>query len=471
MTLTRRGVLGASALAGTWIGLPKALRTWRPSSLGAPQAVVMWSGDATQTTVELTALTQGGTLVGPAIATNGAMDGAVLLPAAPPDQHSWNKWHASGLPAGTEYFWRLADTSTYGRPQFFGPVARFKTLQPIGKPCTIKRAFGTCTRNDTTSHHVDPAAFMDIIEWGPDRVGHHGDLGYPGGLTRHPGTHVKALGKSLQVRGMAGTDHSAGILQLFCMDYIHSDHDTNSGNNRPNHNDPVTAASIAAWQQMVPFRQADREYPTHGLWRSEVEGRVRFIKLDYRSIDRSNSIGQHPASPTSTMLGATQRAWLMAELKAAAVAGQLVVLLTDSSWNGQCPNPVPLTLSDKMPAYQHERDLISDTAAELGLDMIIVHGDTHLMLQDETHEKNGFVVIGCSPFDQLAQGHFQDSYDWVYPPGQPETGGTLKVQQYQRLVWTDDGTAITFTATARDCSTGEAGRSLRTLTRTYRPGS
>ncbi|MDX6308988.1 MAG: hypothetical protein QOI06_2034 [Nocardioidaceae bacterium] len=471
MTFTRRGVLGAGALAGAWIGLPKALRTWRQSSGGAPQVLVLWSGDATQTTVELTALTQGGTSVGPAIATNSDMAGAVFLPAAPPDQHSWNRWHASGLRAGTQYFWQLVDTSTVGRPLFFGPIARFKTLQPIGKPCTIKRAFGTCTQNDTPSQHVDPAAFVDIIEWGPDRVGHHGDLGYPAGLTRHPGTHVKALTKNLQVRGMSGTDHAAGILQLFCMDYIRSDHDTNSGNNLPNYHDPVTAASIVAWQEMVPFRQADSEYPTHGLWRSEVEGRVRFIKLDYRSIDRSNSIGEHPASLSSTMLGATQLTWLKDELLAAAVARQLVVLLTDSSWNGVCPNPVPMSLSDKMPAYQHERDHISDFAAAIGVDMIIVHGDTHLMLQDETHEKNGFVVIGCSPFDQLAQGHFQDSYDWVYPPGQPATRGTVKAQQYQRLVWADDGTTITFTATARDCSKGAAARSMRTLTRTYRPGS
>ena len=86
--------------------------------------------------------------------------------------------------------------------------------------------------------------------------------------------------------------------------------------------------------------------------------------------------------------------------------------------------------------------------SRLGKNMIIVHGDTHLLLQDWTHEENGFVVIGCSPFDQTAQGHFQDAYDWVWPVGMPEIGGGLFVQQYHRLTWSDDGSAITFTAEA-----------------------
>jgi hypothetical protein len=168
------------------------------------------------------------------------------------------------------------------------------------------------------------------------------------------------------------------------------------------------------------------------------------------------------------MLGSTQLGWLQDERTAAAGAHQLVVLFTDSSWNGVCPDPVPLTCSDKMPAYQVERDAISDFAASLGLSMIIVHGDSHLLLHDETHERNGFVVVWCSPFDQRAQGHFQDSYDWVFPPGQPETGGTLEVEQYQRLTWADDGTTITFTADAQACW-GDSPGTVRTRTRSYTP--
>ncbi|MDX6309300.1 MAG: alkaline phosphatase [Nocardioidaceae bacterium] len=423
---------------------------------------IQWAGDAMQSTVEVSALTHAATLIGPAISPNPDMFEAVIVSPVPPGADGWNRWHVEGLVPGTAYYWQLLDLPDEGDPQPVGSVAAFATLKAARVPCTVRRAVGSCTCNGHQGEAANPAAFEDVLRWAPDRIMHLGDMGYPTHLTRLTDSHVQSMTHQLQAPGMGE------LLSRFCLDYIHSDHDTNSGNNLPNYNDPVTEANIRAWQHMVPFRQTDVNTPPHGLWRSEVEGRIRFVKLDYRSIERTDSIGKDPLDPRSSMLGATQLAWLQDELKTAAVAGELAVLMTDSSWNGRCPDPVTPTYSDKMPAYQFERDLISDFAAQLGLDMIIVHGDTHLLLHDEGHEKNGFVVVGGSPFDQRAQGHFQDSYDWVYPPGQPELGGTLAVQQYQRLTWVDDGTAITFTAEARSCTGGEP-RTVHTLTRTYTP--
>lgn len=462
MSLDRRSVLRVGASAVVAAVARKLLPGRREAGPALASATVLWAGDALQTTVELTCLTVGAASLAPTISLNRDMSGAVVLPAAARGSFGWNRWHADGLEAGRPYFWQLTDSSGGGDPQPFGPIATFTTLREAGQPCTIRRVAGSCSKSAGGPAAANPAAYDDIIAWSPDRMTHLGDLGYQTGLTSQVGTHVQALNRNLQMPGISEA------LPLFCVDYIHSDHDTNGGNNLPNYHDPVTKASLRAWRLMVPSRLADVREPIHGVWRSEVEGRVRFLKLDYRSVDRTDSIGRSPTDPTSSMLGATQLRWVRAELAAAAAARQLVVLLTDSAWNGVAPDPVDVYSSDKMPAYQHQRDLVSDWAAQLGLSMVIIHGDTHLLLHDETHERNGFVVVGCAPLDQLAQGLFQDSADWVYPPGQPPVGGTMEVQQYQRLTWADDGTTITFTAEARSCSDA-GGDTVHVLTRTYVP--
>jgi phosphodiesterase/alkaline phosphatase D-like protein len=270
------------------------------------------------------------------------------------------------------------------------------------------------------------------------------------------------------------------VLAVCCMDYIISDHDDNgTGNsNLPNLNDPITMTSIQAWQQVVPARMDDTQDPPHGRWRSDVEGNVRFLKLDTRSIDKSDTVSTptDPRSPDSTMLGATQLTWVKGQIDAAAAAHQLVILYSDPAWNGVSPGPpIPVTYCDKWPSYIYERDLISDYAAAAGAQLFIVFGDSHGLQQDDgTNEKNGFASICCGPLDQELHMHYQDSNQFNYPSGILDEGGPYRhAQQYQRLtISQDEGSPqITVVAEARDCSPVVDGTPLTvaTLTKTYTP--
>jgi hypothetical protein len=261
------------------------------------------------------------------------------------------------------------------------------------------------------------------------------------------------------------------------MDYVASDHDTNGSgkSNRPNYNDPITAANILAWQQVVPARMEDTRTPVQGRYRADVEGNVRFVKLDTRSVDKTDTTSHKtdPRGKQSSMLGATQLLWLEQQIDAAVEQHQLVVLFSDCTWNGISPGPpIPVSFSDKWPSYIYERDLISDYAASAGAQLFIVYGDSHGLQQDDgTNEKNGFASIGVGPLDSPLHMHYQDSNQWNYPDGIEEGGGPYRsAQHYQRLtiVQEDGSSTITVTADARDCSVETGGpQTVRTMVKTY----
>lgn len=439
-----------------------------PTPMQRVSGTGIWSGDATQSTVEIAGYTNGVASVGLAVSANPDLSDATLRTGEPPNAGGWNRWSLSGLTAGTRSYYQLRDTTDEADPEPIGDVGSFRTLQAEGMPCTTRIAVGSCAQTAPTN----TAAFDDIVAWAPDRTVHLGDFGYPFDLSRNPVRHMNNWSRNSVDPGIHGVQ-TAG-----CMDYIISDHDGNGtgSSNLPTYNDPVVKASLAAWQQVVPARMEDTQAPPHGRWRAEVEGNVRFVKLDTRSIDRTDvtRAAVDPASPGSTMLGAAQLAWLKDQIAAAAAAHQLVILFTDSAWNGTTPGPpIPASFSDKWPSYQYERDLISDYAAAHGVQLFIVFGDSHGLQQDDgSNEKNGFAAICCGPFDQNLHMHYQDSYQWSYPDGIADYGGPYRpAQQYQRLTITqeDGSSSVTVMAEARDCSPVVDGtpRTVRTMVKTY----
>jgi hypothetical protein len=159
-------------------------------------------------------------------------------------------------------------------------------------------------------------------------------------------------------------------------------------------------------------------------------------------------------------------------------------MFTDPAWNGTCDDVIdskgagtgiPVSYSDKWPAYQFERDLISDYAAGVSpvaarVDMVIAYGDSHILQQDDgTNEKNGYATICCGPADQTLHGHFQASAQWNYPAGILEGGHNYRhAQQYQRLTVAQVGHTVTVTADAMDCTDGFGSSSpIRTLTKSF----
>jgi phosphodiesterase/alkaline phosphatase D-like protein len=475
--LNRRELLrlGGSALAALFAmrhslgGEESKTSRSRVGRQASPEDVttLSWAGDATQNTVEISAYTVGATSVGLAVSLNPDMTGATLLSSSPPNAAGWNKWSVPDLVPYTQYYHQLTDTLPDQDPQPIGDISSFWTLRPSGVACTSRIAVGCCEHND------DPVtyAFDDIVTWAPDRFLHIGDLGYPNDLSTDQTTHMNNWSQSCSHPGVRA------VQAITCMDYVASDHDTNGSgqSNRPNYHDPITAANILAWQQVVPARMEDTRVPVQGRYRADVEGNVRFVKLDTRSLDKTDTTA-HKTDPRwkqSSMLGSTQLSWLKQQIDQAVEQHQLIVLFSDCAWNGTSPGPpIPTSFSDKWPSYIYERDLISDYAASVGAQLFIVYGDSHGLQQDDgTNEKNGFASIGVGPLDSPLHMHYQDSNQWNYPDGILDGGGPYRsAQHYQRLtiVQEDGSSTITVTADARDCSVETGGpQTVRTMVKTY----
>ncbi len=437
----------------------------------APTVITAWAGDALQTTVQLSARTHSFTSVGIAVSLNADMSSPTYYPVADTGIPGWNQAVPDGLAPGTQYSWQATNTLADGTVQLVGPVSRFRTLYDVGTGCTTKIAVGSCKQSAPSS----VAVWDDMAGWVPDRVMDLGDFGYPGYLTPDLETHVRNWAWNAQDTGRKA------IQALCAVDYVISDHDVNGGEtaqgNAPTFMDPTTMASLLAWEQTVPARMEDVQVPRHGRWRAEVEGNVRYLKVDTRTIDKTDNTTTptDPTSPDSTMLGATQLAWWKGQIDAAAEARQLVVMFTDPGWNGVSPGPpIPFTYADKWPSYSFERDLMSDYAAsKLGPNLFIAYGDSHLIQQDDGFsEKNGFASICCGPLHQNLHAHFQDESQFNYPTDIVEGGGKARDgMMYQRLTITQlPGEAtVTVTAEARDCTPGTAGTPLTvlTMTKTY----
>lgn len=467
--VTRREFLSLTAAAAGAVifsdHMPAGYRSAGRRARKSDAQGFLWTGDATQTTVEVSSHTEGASSVGLAISPSPDMSDATFFQSFPPNPVGWNKWSVSGLSPGTRYYASAVDSNGV----FFGSRATFWTLQPIGVPCTIRLAAASCAKAPT-----NPAAFNDIVAWAPDRFMHLGDFGYPQNLSDNPYTHMRNWAKQ-------GADVGIRAIQdRMCMDYIASDHDTNGGRvgNRPSYHDVITQASIAAWREVVPARMEDPREPPMARFRADIEGNIRFVKLDTRSLEKSDV--QHPRVPPnwpgSTMLGQYQLDWLKAQIDAAVDQRQFILVYSDTAWNGVSPwTPlgIPLTYGDKWPSYLYERDAISDYVASAGAKMFIVHGDTHGLQQDDgTNEKNGYAVICSSPLDAGIHMHYQDWYQWNYPSNFPEGGGPYRhAQQYQRLTIAQDPDTlvVTVTAEARDCSTeaAQTPRTVRTMVKQY----
>jgi phosphodiesterase/alkaline phosphatase D-like protein len=437
----------------------------------APSVITSWAGDALQHTVQLSVRTHSFTSVGIAVSSNADQSSRTLYPTAQSESPGWSRAVPDGLIAGTEYSWQATNTLGDGTVQLVGPVSRFRTLQEVGTGCTTRIAIGSCKQTAPSS----VAVWDDIANWAPDRFVDLGDFGYPGYLTTDQESHVRNWAWNAQ-------DTGRKTVQAICaVDYLISDHDVNGGEtatgNTQNYNDPTTMASLLAWEHTVPARMEDVLVPRHGRWRAEVEGNVRYLKVDTRSIDKTDNTttSTDPASPQSTMLGATQLAWWKAQIDAAAEAHQLVVMFTDPGWNGTSPGPpIPFTYCDKWPSYIFERDLMSDYAASrIGPNMVIAYGDSHLLQQDDgTNEKNGFATMCCGPIHQNLHAHYQSTSQWNYPADIVEGAGKARNgMQYQRLTIAQapGSSTVTVTAEARDCTPGVSGTPLtvRTMTRTY----
>lgn len=414
-------ISSAQGTGGLLVGVQPA--TQPPPQPGT--VVQSIAGGQTQTTFTVVSKLSNATSVRLKVATDAALTQNVTwVSAQTPDSLSYVRHAATGLSAGTQYYYQLADTPSGGSETLIGSVGMAKTLKAAGSPQNFRVALVSCI----TQAAADPAAINDWTAWNADLNIFTGDLDYSGTTSTDLPTQVGVYEKQIT--------NSAGLNALVANAwgyYCRSDHE--AGPDNGDSDNAYTATNIAAYQQVFPYGAlGDSESPPHGLYQTWVVGRVRFIMVDIRNIDRSP--GSNTDDSSKTMLGATQLAWFKAQL---IQPEPLKVIVSDVAWMGAAS----ITNGpDKWWSYSTERqeiiDYIAANTAQVQ-DVMLWHGDTHAVAV-ATPAKNtwgGFPVYCAAPMHNIGGGRDLSAFSAYYD----NAGGACR--QYGRITLTDDGTTIT----------------------------
>ena len=336
------------------------------------------------------------------------------------------------------YYAQLADTPPGGSEALAGPVAQCTTLPPAGQPANFTVALGACidTGNDTPSPSV---ALTDWIGYAPGLAIFTGDYDYLDPLE----TTVTGQLGCIEYQSMYWT--GAPITQQAWGYYCRSDHDTTTDGGDSDND--WTAANLLAMQEAFPYVASlpDPNNPVHGLYQSWVTGRIRFIMLDMRNIDRSPVA--NPDNASKTMLGATQLAWLYGQLTE---PEPLKVIITDTNWIGT--TTAVDSCGPGWTYYITERTAILNFIAAnqpLVRNVMLWHGDAHGLgcCPGADNPAGGFPVYCAAPMRQTGAA-FSSDVAATFTQSYNNNGGQCR--QYGRITLTDDGHTITSAFTGWD---------------------
>ncbi len=387
----------------------------------------MWSGAVTATSATvIAAFTERLGATPPLlVSTNRDLSGARQVPGrltpAPSRSRAGRavvEYRLEALEPGTEYFAGIEPAS--------GTRVRLRTF---GRgPFSFTVAFASCaggTRPVPMSHVSNSGVFDAIGEFDPHLFIHMGDLHYYNinGAARYPDVLLERFRRGLD--RVLSQEHQALFYRRTPIAYVWDDHDYG-----PDDADARSSTRDAARRYYgvdVPHYPLPLAPLNDGPIAQVFEvGRVRFLMTDMRS---------ERLPPAGEMLGARQKAWLLAELERAAADRVPLV-----AW----VNPVPWITADGdgdgWGRYAAERREIGEriTALGLGRRLVMLSGDAHMLAFDDgRHNVNGgFVVAQAAPLDRFVR---RKGGPYSHEPPQQKNG------QFATLQVDDTGTRLTAT--------------------------
>jgi hypothetical protein len=380
----------------------------------------------------------GGTSLRLKVATDpGLSENVTWVSAQVPDQYGYVRHVVSGLNPATLYYCQLADTPPGGTEALAGPVCQCTTLPPAGSPASFSVAFASCIFDAATSPDPD-AALADWVAWAAEQDAFLGlflgDYHYADSTSASVSVQLGNIEQqSMYYVGAPVTTSAWGYS-------CRSDHDsTTDGGDSDN---DWTAANLVAFQEAFPFAAdlPDPNDPVQGLYQSFVCGRVRFIVLDQRNVNRSPVADADNGS--KTMLGADQLAWLQAEL---VQPEPLKVIVCDTNWMGN-----GTAISSCGPGwtyYMTERAAILSYIAgnaSLVKNVMLWHGDAHGVgcVPGWGNADGGFPVYCAAPLRNAGIA-FTSEIAATFAQSYNNGGGQCRL--YGRVAITDDGQSISVT--------------------------
>lgn len=372
----------------------------------------------------------GGTSLRLKVATDAGLTQNVTWVAAEvPDQYGYVQHQVTGLSPVTLYYCQLADTPPGGTEALCGPVCQVRTLPVPGTAASFTMAIASCIDSGNDGANI-MAGINDWTAWGADLNVYMGDYGYA------DPTETTVSGQLGNIEYMTMYWGPVTMIQTAWGYYCRSDHDsTTDGGDSDN---AWTAANLLAMQEAFPYVSPlpDPNSPVHGLYQSWVMGRVRFIMLDMRNVDRSPVANTDNSS--KTMLGATQLAWLEAQL---ALPEPLKVIVTDTSWIG---GEAADSCGPGWGYYTTERGVITTYVAQqaaLAKNVVLFHGDAHgvACVPGPGNPAGTWPVYCAAPLRQTGAAFsagVMATFQQVYNNG----GGVCRL--YGRVTVTDNGQTI-----------------------------
>ena len=393
----------------------------------------------------------GGTSLRLKVATNAGLTSNVTYVAAQtPDTYGYVKHVVTGLNPYTRYYCQLADTPTGGSEMLVGNVGTIKTLAGRGVPQSFTFAIASCvnTAPETPSPDI---GLNDWIAWGADLNIFTGDYNYENPNYNDQPSQIGTWEYMTWFFGMEPITRTAWGY------YCRSNHDstTTAGGVDDDSDNTWTAANLVAAQEIFPQGTLGDTVnsPVHSLCQSWVTGRVRFIMLDIRNVDRTS--GTATDNSSKTMLGAVQLAWLEAQL---IEPEPLKIIVTDTQWLG---TTVPSVGADpelgKWWSYQTERAaIVAYMAANKPLvqNVVLIHGDFHGLAtataaDSAANAGGGFPVYCAAPLRQTGAAVINaNTFTQYYN----NSGGECR--QYGRVTVTDTGTTISVNFNGWDALNG-----------------
>lgn len=436
-----------SANPGAWWMGGLALSNTGPIGPGAILQHMV-AGAPTQNGFTVISRVVGGTSCRLKVATDAGMSQNVFFVAAlTPDSFGYVNHAVTGLQPHTQYYVQLTDTPTSTAVEtVVGPAGACKTLPAAGSVSNFTVSFASCIATTDTNSPAASTAMTDWVNWNADFKIFTGDFDYFDPTYTDEPSQVGVFESQIH----QGADAGAGAIQQMTAQgwgfYCASDHDTGADNG--DSNTAYMPFNILARQQVFPMAPlGDTENPLHGLYQSWVAGRVRFIMIDIRNIDRSP--GANTDNASKTMLGATQLAWFYNQL---IQSEPLKVVVGDTQWMGN----VVAGQNDKWWAYNTERQAIINyiqaNRNAIG-NMMWWHGDFHGLgcTPAANNTWGGFPVYCAAPICQTgAAVQDQSTFTQFYN----NSGGECR--QYGRVTFTDTGSQITVAFQGWDASNSVA---------------
>jgi phosphodiesterase/alkaline phosphatase D-like protein len=403
-------ILAACALSCASPGPP----TRRAPLPGAAAPVEwVWSGAVTTTSAEVrTRVPAGLSDLRLLVSTREDLSAPVIVPAAGGvPAHRVATFPVTGLRPDTVYHYAIE--SAQGRDPLLG---RFRTFGEA--PFSFSFAFGSCARTGSTS-----VVFDTMRRRTPLFFLHMGDFHYENIRRNDPLEFRRAFDRVL------GSPTQADYYRSTPVVYMWDDHDY--GPNDADGTSPTKAAAQQVYRETVPHYPLELgAAPLGRINQAFSVGRVRVIVTDTRS---ERTPATRPDSPTKSILGPDQQAWLMQELTAAADARTPLVI-----WANTVPwiTKIDAAKGHGWEPYSRERRELADAIKRLGLTsrLVMVSGDAHMSAIDDGTNSNyasdarpgerGFVVVHAAAFDR-----------WPRKKGGPYSHG--RSTRWNQFGWAD----------------------------------